>query len=82
MHNFKYHSNESVCRKSGRLGLEQVLDVYACDIQNVYLQSSSSEKHFILCGPEFCLENVKNKALIICALYGGNRAGADYWRHV
>ena len=24
MHSFEVHSNESVCRKSGRLGLEQV----------------------------------------------------------
>ena len=24
MHRFEVHSNESVCRKSGRLGLEQV----------------------------------------------------------
>ena len=26
MHDFVVHSNESVCRKSGRLGLEQVND--------------------------------------------------------
>ena len=25
MHRFKAHSNESACRKSGRLGMEQVL---------------------------------------------------------
>ena len=25
MHSFEVHSNESACRKSGRLGLEQVL---------------------------------------------------------
>ena len=28
MHNFAVHSNQSVCRKSGRLGLEQVLNFY------------------------------------------------------
>ena len=27
MHSFEVHSNESACRKSGRLGLEQVLTV-------------------------------------------------------
>ena len=27
MHNFVLHSNESACRKSGRLGLEQVIKV-------------------------------------------------------
>ena len=26
MHSFEVHSNESACRKSGRIGLEQVLD--------------------------------------------------------
>ena len=27
MHSFEVHSNESKCRKSGRLGLEQVVDI-------------------------------------------------------
>ena len=58
------------------------LDVCACDIQNSYLQSPSFEKHFIICGPEFGLENLGNKSLIIRSLYGGKRAGADYWSHV
>ena len=58
------------------------LEVCACDIQNAYLQSPSSEKHFIICGPEFGLENKGKRALIIRALYGGKSAGADYWRHV
>ena len=34
------------------------LNVFACDIQNAYLQSPISEKHFIICGPEFGLESV------------------------
>ena len=54
----------------------------ACDIQNAYLQSPSSEKHFIICGPEFGLENVGKKSLIIFSLYVGKCAGAFYWRHV
>ena len=28
MHSFEVHSNESACRKSGLLGLEQVLTLY------------------------------------------------------
>ena len=28
MHSFEVHSNESACRKSGRLGLEQVIHWY------------------------------------------------------
>ena len=58
------------------------LDLCACDIQNAYLQIPSSEKHFIICGPEFGLENIDRQALIIRDLYGGKRASADYWRHV
>ena len=56
--------------------------VWGCDIQNAYLQAPASEKHYIICGPEFGLENVGKRALIIRALYGGKSAGADYWRHV
>ena len=41
-----------------------------------------SEKHYIICGPEFGLENVGKTAIIVRALYGGKSAGADYWRHV
>ena len=58
------------------------LSICACDIQNAYLQAPSSEKHFIICGPEFGLENVGKRAKIVRALYGGKSAGADYWRHV
>lgn len=75
-----------VSRESVRIALTYAalndLDVCACDIQNAYLQSPSSEKHFIICGEEFGIENVGKKALIIRALYGGKSAGADYWRHV
>ena len=56
--------------------------VCACDIQNANLQIPSSEKHFIICGPEFGLENVGKEALIIRALYVVQSAGADYWRHI
>ena len=41
------------------------------DIQNAYLQAPSSEKHYIVCGPEFGTENVGRVALIRRALYGG-----------
>lgn len=58
------------------------LPICGCDIQNAYLQAPSSEKHFIICGPEFGLENEGRKAIIVRALYGGKSAGADYWRHV
>ena len=75
-----------VSRESVRIALTYAalngLSVCACDIQNAYLQAPSSEKHFIICGPEFGLENEGKKAIIVRALYGGKSAGADYWRHV
>ena len=58
------------------------LPICAADIQNAYLQAPASEKHYIICGPEFGLENVGKIAIIVRALYGGKSAGADYWRHV
>ena len=33
----------------------------ACNIQNAYLQSPSSEKHYVVCSPEFGLEDVVKK---------------------
>ena len=47
------------------------LRVCAADIRNAYLQAPSSQKDFIICGPEFGLENVGCVALIHQALYGG-----------
>ena len=36
MHSFEVHSNESACRKSGRLGLEQVYSGVTLDSRNMY----------------------------------------------
>ena len=58
------------------------ISVCVFDIQNAYLQAPTSEKYFIICGPEFGLEDVGKKAVIVRALYGGKSAGANYWRHV
>ena len=52
------------------------------DIKNAYLQAPSSEKHFIVCGPEFGIENEGKLALIRQALYGGKVAGRDFWHHL
>jgi hypothetical protein len=40
------------------------IDVQAADIKNAYLQTPSSEKHYIICGSEFGLENIGKVALI------------------
>ena len=75
-----------VSRESIRIALTYAalngLNVFGADIQNAYLQAPTSEKHYIICGPEFGLENVGKKAIIVRALYGGKCAGADYWRHI
>ena len=64
-----------VSRESVRIVLTYAalndLSVCACDIQNAYLQAPSSEKHYVVCGPEFGLENVDKYAIIVRALYGG-----------
>ena len=75
-----------VSRESIRIALTYAalngLAVYGADIQNAYLQAPTSEKHYIICGPEFGLENTGKLAVIVRALYGGKSAGADYWKHV
>ena len=58
------------------------LPVCTANIQNAYLQAPASEKHYVICGPEFGLKNIGRIAVIVHALYGGKSANADYWRHV
>ena len=56
--------------------------IMAADVRNAYLQAPTSEKHFIICGPEFGIENIDKKDLITRALYGGKCAGRDFWQHL
>ncbi len=53
------------------------LPVIGADIRNAYLQAPSSEKHYIICGPEFGIENEGCVGIIRRALYGGKVAGQD-----
>ena len=75
-----------VSRESIRISLTYAallgLSVIGGDIKNAYLQAPSSEKHFIICGPEFGIENVGKIALVVRALYGGKVAGRDFWHHL
>ena len=75
-----------VARDSIRIHLTHAalmgLQVMGGDIRNAYLQAPSSELHFIICGPEFGLENEGRVALIRRALYGGKVAGRDFWHHL
>ena len=50
MHSFEVHSDESACRKSGRLGLEQVLSL-------IYATSPSMVDAFL---GEINVENYEN----------------------
>ena len=58
------------------------LDVCAADIKNAYLQAPNSEKHYIICGPEFGTENLGKVAIVVRALYGGKVAGANFRNHL
>jgi hypothetical protein len=58
------------------------LPVIGADIKNAYLLAPNSEKHFIICGPEFGEESEGRFALIRRALYGGKVAGQDFWHHL
>jgi hypothetical protein len=49
---------------------------------NAYLQAPSSQKDYIICGPEFGIEHVGKVALIHRALYGGKAAGKDFRNHL
>ena len=75
-----------VTRDSVRIALTYAalndLAITAADIKNAYLQAPSSEKHYVICGPEFGLEHVGKVALIKRALYGGKSAGRDFWEHL
>ena len=51
------------------------LPVWGANIQNAYLQAPTSEKHYIICGEEFGLENVGKFAIIRRSLHGGQ----GYW---
>ena len=74
-------SRDSVCIALTYAVLNDI-DVLAVDIQNAYLQAPSSQKHYVICGAEFGLENVGKVALIRQALYGGKSSGRDFRTHL
>jgi hypothetical protein len=58
------------------------LSVLGTIIRNAYLQAPSSEKHFIICGLEFGIENEGHVGLIRCTLYGDKVAGRNFWHYL
>ena len=47
-----------------------ILDKTAEDIQDTYLTDPTSEKNYILCGPEFGYKNIGKNYIVTRALYG------------
>ena len=58
------------------------LQVFAADIRNAYLQAPSSQKDYVVCGPEFGIENIGKVALIHRVSYGGKSTGRDFRNHL
>ena len=58
------------------------LDVCMAVISNAYVQSPTSQKHCIICGPEFRMENVGKVAIMLRAVYGGKTSGGDFRNHL
>ena len=58
------------------------LQVFAADIHDAYLQAPSSQKGYVVCGPEFGIENIGKVALIHRALYRGKSTGRDFRNHL
>ena len=56
--------------------------IFAADIHDLHLQYPSSQKNYIICGPEFVIENMVKIALINKAFYGGKSAGCDFRDHL
>ena len=75
-----------VSRESVRIALTYAalndLDATCVKIRNTYLQAPPSQKDYIICGPEFGIDNMGNKALIKQALYGGKYAGRYFRNHL
>ena len=68
-----------VSRESVRIAFTYIalngLQVLTADIRNAYLQAPSFQKDYVVCGPEFGIENIGKVALIHRALYGGKSMG-------
>ena len=70
-------SRESVRIAFTYAGLND-LDVCMADTRNAYLQS---QKHYIICGLEFGMENVGKVAIMHRAVYGGKMSRRDFRNH-
>ena len=74
-------SRDSVCI-AFTYAVINCIDAIAADTKNAYLQAPSSDKHYIIYGGEFGLEQIGKNSLIRWALYSGKASGANIWRHL
>ena len=58
------------------------LEVWVADVQNSFLQSPCSKKHYTVCGPEFGSEFIGKLDIIVRADYGLKSAGDDFRNHL
>ena len=56
--------------------------VKAADLHNEFLQAPTYKKHYIICRPEFGIENGGKRAVIVQELDGGKYTGSDFWNHL
>ena len=54
------------------------LDVCMADIRNAYLQSPTSQRHYIIFGPEFGMENIGKVAIMHREVYGRKTSERDF----
>ena len=58
------------------------IDFMADDIRNDYLQASTLEKHYVIFGTGFGLDNTRKVSLITGDLYGENVSSCEFWNHL
>ena len=51
------------------------LNILVANIHKCYLNASTTKKHYIVCGPEFLLENILNEAIFKRSLHGIKLSG-------
>ena len=75
-----------ISRESAKIAFIYValngVDVLTANIRNAYLQAPTSEKHFIICDPEFEIENAGKRAIIRRALCGVKASGQYFRNHL
>ena len=57
-------------------------DAITADIKNAHIQDPSFEKHYIIFGPEFVLENAGKVAPINRSIYGGKSSREYLWKNL